>query len=79
MTEINLHNIIDIAMKLKMQPRVIYETCRKHQIANVIIGNNRFLTQESLDKLIKACETVPSNKLTDEYHDKNCVYAVLTS
>ena len=64
MTEINLHNIIDIAMKLKMQPRVIYETCRKHQIANVIIGNNRFLTQESLDKLIKACETVPSTNLS---------------
>ena len=67
MTEINLHNIIDIAMELKMQPRVIYETCRKHQIPNVVIGNNRFLTQESLDKLIKACETVPSNKT---YHDK---------
>ena len=67
MTEINLHNIVDIAMELKMQPRVIYEACRKHQIPNVVIGHNRFLTQESLDKLIKTCETVPSNKT---YHDK---------
>lgn len=67
MTEIKLHNIVDIAMELKMQPRVIYEACRKHQIANVVIGHNRFLTQENLDILIKACETVPSNKT---YHDK---------
>ena len=62
MTEIDLHKFNDVAVKYQIQPRTIYETCRKKQIPYVIIGNDRFFTDDGLQMFIDACTRTPTNR-----------------
>ncbi len=56
MPDIKLIRSEDITKQLGIEYQVLRRQLQKHQIPVVRIGNQSYLTDENLAKLIKACE-----------------------